>query len=95
MELPSITEVAESHKAADAACGRDWLCSCAACREVRDGTTKRNTITPQAVRKAMYTALRKLRSQMIVSSGYEFGEELKAMETVPLRPLVEEAMRSL
>lgn len=28
-------EVAEQHKAADAACGREWVCGCGACRSAR------------------------------------------------------------
>lgn len=33
--LEAYIKLARTHKAADAACGRDWTCACAACREVR------------------------------------------------------------
>lgn len=35
MRLATFDEVARDHAAADAACGREWVCACAACRTVR------------------------------------------------------------
>lgn len=33
--LRSATDVAVEHVAADRACGREWVCACAACRATR------------------------------------------------------------
>lgn len=35
MRIPTMAETAREHRAADAACGREWVCACAACRNVR------------------------------------------------------------
>lgn len=34
--LKRFRGVAAQHQAADAACGRDWVCACAACKTVRE-----------------------------------------------------------
>jgi len=35
IKIPPFRAVAASHAAADAACGREWVCACGPCRSVR------------------------------------------------------------
>lgn len=35
-KMPDVSVTASQHRLADAKCGRDWVCQCAACRTVRE-----------------------------------------------------------
>lgn len=57
-------QTAAEHKAGDAACGRPWQCTCAACIQVREGMTKADWLKKLVAekQKSMHVRVRKRRA---------------------------------